>query len=109
MIGEPFRFEIDGIERESGDDDGDAEGDIPCDGFFEDGGSEAHGDNRFDEEGVGSVGSAVCFDSSHEAQVSEAGDDDAGIEQDADRIGADAFDDRFVECDEDDEFEEGAE
>ena len=76
---------------------------------MEDGGSEAHGDNRFDEEGVGSVGSAVCFDSSHEAQVSEAGDDDAGIEQDADRIGADAFDDRFVECDEDDEFEEGAE
>ena len=55
------------------------------------------------------MGSAVCFDSSHEAQVSEAGDDDAGIEQDADRIGADAFDDRFVECDEDDEFEEGAE
>lgn len=71
-----------GIKEASGNDDGDSQSDVPSDGFIENDSGEAHCDNGFDKEGVGSRRSACIFDCFHETEVTESRDDEADVDED---------------------------
>ena len=89
----------------SREDEEDAHDDVPGDRFGEDEGRENHGDDGLDEEGVRCRGCAAFFDRAHEAEVAEAGHDEADIEQDGQGTRVDARDDGLVHAQEQDELE----